>query len=548
MGDCHGNLQVGFENENVLGKKKVGIVGAGMSGIMATKYLLNMNPIVFEAKPGIGGVWRQTFASTKLQTPRPAFQFTDFPWPDHVTAQFPTQSEVMDYFHRYAEHFGLLDRIHFNSKVVEIRYIGEEGQQISGLWGKNGGPFANSAVWEVGVENSNADSIQWHRFDFLVLCIGRYGDLPKIPSFPPNKGPEVFQGKALHTMEYSTLDKKCAYELIKGKRVVVIGYQKSAMDFAAECAEINQGEEGHPCTMIFRTLHWMIPDHRVWGVPLSYLYGTRNFLTSVECGMNFNVHSHPPSNFCTQFVIQHWQADKLQPSYPTPKRWAVSKFVELYLLWKLPLRKFGLVPNHTFLEEISSCQIASLPDNLFTKVEEGRILFQKSLNWNFSRKGIVLEDKSEVEADVVVLGTGYDGEKKLKALLPKPFADVLEESSGVLPLYRGLIHPHIPHVAFLGYPESLSNLHSSELRCRWLANFLNAKFILPCIKEMEAYTDTRVKHMKRITPFYWKSCLATFQIWDNDELCRDMGWNPMRKKNWFHELFSPYNNLDYQEG
>ena len=83
--------------------------------------------------------------------------------------------------------------------------------------------------------------MQWHRFEFLVMCLGRYGEVPKIPSFPPNKGPEVFQGKVLHAMEYSVLDERSAYELIKGKRNVVIGFQKSAMDLAAECAEANQG-------------------------------------------------------------------------------------------------------------------------------------------------------------------------------------------------------------------------------------------------------------------------------------------------------------------
>jgi dimethylaniline monooxygenase (N-oxide forming) len=65
--------------------------------------------------------------------------------------------------------------------------------------------------------------------------------LPNIPLFPRNKAPEVFQGKVLHTMDYSVLDENSAYELIKGKRVVVIGSQKSALDFAVDCAEANRG-------------------------------------------------------------------------------------------------------------------------------------------------------------------------------------------------------------------------------------------------------------------------------------------------------------------
>lgn len=520
------------ENENGFWQRRVCIIGAGMSGLLATKYLLNLNlnTTVFEAKQEIGGVWRETFASTKLQTPRPAFEFTDFPWPKHVTTQYPTNSEVMDYFHSYAEHFRLVDHIQFNSKVVEIRYSEkycEKSLEDAGLWGKNGGPYADGAVWEVGVQKSHAESIEWHRFNFLVLCLGRYGDVPKIPSFPPNKGPEVFQGKVVHTMEYSALDESSAYELIIGKRIVVIGFQKSAMDLAAECAEANQGS-GHPCTMVVRRVHWTIPSYNVWGVPLSFLYGTR--FAQLLLGK--------PGESFLQSVILRLLA---------PLRWAVSKFVELYLLWKLPLRKHGLVPDHSFLQEISSCQIASLPDNLLPKAEKGCILFRKSSKWSFSSKGIVLDDETEVEADLVILGTGYDGEKKLKSLLPTRFADVLQKSADPLLLYRGLIHPQIPHMAILGYPESLSNLHSSELRTQWLAHFLSGKFVLPSIKEMEVDTENYFKHIKRITPFYWKSCLATFQIWDNDNLCRDMGWNPMRKKNWFCELFSPYSNLDYRE-
>ena len=114
--------------------------------------------------------------------------------------------------------------------------------------------------------------------------------------------------------------------------------------------------------------------------------------------------------------------------------------MELYLLWKLPLRKHDLVPDHSFLQEISSCQVTALPDNFFLKAEEGCILFRKSSNWSFYSKGIVLDDGTEVEADLVLLGTGYDGEKKLKSLLPTRFGDVLKKSADPLQLYRSVCH------------------------------------------------------------------------------------------------------------
>jgi dimethylaniline monooxygenase (N-oxide forming) len=78
---------------------------------------------------------------------------------------------------------------------------------------------------------------QVFQVDFLILCIGRHSGAPNIPKFPANKGPELFKGKILHSMDYSYMDN--VSEFVKGKSVTVIGSGKSAFDIAAEVAKVN---------------------------------------------------------------------------------------------------------------------------------------------------------------------------------------------------------------------------------------------------------------------------------------------------------------------
>ncbi|PNX61031.1 flavin containing monooxygenase family protein, partial [Trifolium pratense] len=74
-------------------------------------------------------------------------------------------------------------------------------------------------------------------------------------------------------MDYSALDNENAAELIKNKRVTIVGSGKSALDIAAECANVNGVT--HPCTIIPRTIHWFIPDFKIGSINLGFLYYNR---------------------------------------------------------------------------------------------------------------------------------------------------------------------------------------------------------------------------------------------------------------------------------
>lgn len=75
--------------------------------------------------------------------------------------------------------------------------------------------------------------------DFVILCVGRFSDIPKIPEFRRGKGPEIFLGDTIHAMDYMEMGYEKAAEFVKGKQVTVVGFMKSAMDISAECSAEN---------------------------------------------------------------------------------------------------------------------------------------------------------------------------------------------------------------------------------------------------------------------------------------------------------------------
>ncbi|KAE8672830.1 hypothetical protein F3Y22_tig00111834pilonHSYRG00210 [Hibiscus syriacus] len=100
-----------------------------------------------------------------------------------------------------------------------------------------------------------------------------FSGVPNIPEFPPNKGPEAFHGKVIHSMDYAAMEDAKAVKFIKGKRVIVVGFQKSALDIAMECSTANGME--NPCTVLYRTAHWNLPHYLPWGFSFVHMYLTR---------------------------------------------------------------------------------------------------------------------------------------------------------------------------------------------------------------------------------------------------------------------------------
>jgi dimethylaniline monooxygenase (N-oxide forming) len=190
------------------------VIGAGSSGIAAAKALhqRGFEFDCFEKSDRVGGNWvfqnrngmSSAYRSLHINTSRDRMQFRDFPMPTSLP-DFPHHTQIAAYFDAYVDHFGVRDRITF-----------ETGVEHAAL---------NGGAWEVTLDGG-----QTRRYDALLVANGHHWDpRPPEPAFP---GSDEFAGLQLHSHEYTGDDP----DFFRDRRVVVLGMGNSAMDIAVEAS------------------------------------------------------------------------------------------------------------------------------------------------------------------------------------------------------------------------------------------------------------------------------------------------------------------------
>ena len=182
------------------------IIGAGSSGIAAAKNFLAAGvPFdCLEREDDVGGNWyfgapcSRVYASTHLVSSKVLTEYSDFPMPADWP-EYPSHRQALQYLREYARRFGLYERIEFGAGVESAK--------------------PQAAGWEVTLSGGEA-----RRYRGVVIANGHNWD----PRWPEYAG--SFAGEAIHSAEFKTAD------VLRGKRVLVVGGGNSGCDIACEAA------------------------------------------------------------------------------------------------------------------------------------------------------------------------------------------------------------------------------------------------------------------------------------------------------------------------
>lgn len=195
---------------------KLAIVGAGTSGVVCAKVMRQrgVQVEVFEKGSYVGGIWRfgndngmsNIYRSLHINTSKRMMQLSDYPMPPD-TAEYPSHTEIINYFDSYVAHFNVAPCIRFNTEVVSVEK-------------------SNDGLWCLTLRNAEGQWQQW--FENVVIANGHHWD-PRMATFPGH-----FDGEQFHAHHY--VDIKEPVDMA-GKRVVVIGAGNSAMDIACELGQ-----------------------------------------------------------------------------------------------------------------------------------------------------------------------------------------------------------------------------------------------------------------------------------------------------------------------
>jgi putative flavoprotein involved in K+ transport len=336
------------------------IIGGGQGGIALGARLrqLGVPTIIIDKRGRPGDQWRSRYKSLCLHDPV---------WYDHLPyLKFPDNWPV------FAPKDKIADWLESYTKIMELNY-----------WTNTEARSATydeaSGQWTVTVERDGQPVVL--RPHQLVLATGVSGK-PNRPTFP---GMDVFQGDQQHSSEHPGPD---AYA---GKKCVVIGSNNSAFDI---CGAL--WENGADVTMVQRSSTHIVRSDTLMDIGLSALYSEEAVASGMSTEKADLTFASIPYRILHEFQI---------PLYDQMRERDKDFYERLESagFW----HDWGPDGSGLFMKYLRRGSGYYIDVGSAELVANGQVKLAHGQVDHLTEHSVVLDDGTELEADLVVYATGY---------------------------------------------------------------------------------------------------------------------------------------------
>jgi cation diffusion facilitator CzcD-associated flavoprotein CzcO len=456
------------------GRARVAVIGAGVAGLVTAKVLTQAGHevVVYDRTPDVGGVWSRTrrYPGVSTQSPKAQYSLSDHPMPKDFP-EWPNGEQVQSYFAGYARAFGLEPLLRLGVEVTEARPDGDG--------------------WLVVTSQGS------ERFDRLVVANGVFCD-PAVPDYPglaafTAAGGRLCAGTEVHDAEEA-----------RDKRVLVVGYGKSACDVAVALADTAAGTD-----VIARQLLWKVPRKIGGLVNFKMLLLTRlgEALFRYRVLRGFEKFLHGPGNGLRRRMLNSVGSVSVR---------------------QFGLRRLGLVPRGA-MEGIVRGAIGLATEGFFEGVTAGTITVHAPrvitrLLAGDNGPQVELDDGTVLPADLVVCATGF---RQGVPFLPADVRQRVLDERGNFQLYRQIRPVDVPGLYFNGYNSSFFSPLNAEMAAVWIAADLAGLVPLPDPAAMRAAVRDQLAFLDSATDRH--HCHGTkiipFSMHNVDEVLADLDLN-----------------------
>ncbi|CAD5120537.1 DgyrCDS9103 [Dimorphilus gyrociliatus] len=448
--------------------KRVCIIGAGAAGLTGIKACLeeDLEPVCFERTNSIGGLWN--YSEKEVEDGQGCVM---------KSTVINTSKEMMCYsdypipgdFPNYMHNTKLMEYFHMYANHFDLKKHIKFHHEILSV--KKSKSFEKDGKWNVKVKNLQADSETELIFDAVLLCTGHHAK-----RFSPKfKGQEKFKGKILHSHQYKH---PRGYE---DSKVVIVGIGNSGGDIAVELGRISK-----QVYLSTRRGTWVLNRVGTNGIP-GDIEVTRRVFAQIQ--------KYAPASM-------------------------MNNIAENIVEKRLNHEAYGLRPKHRLFQ-----QHPMVNDDLANRLICGSVIIKPDIE-EIQENGLKFEDGTVVEADVIIMATGYT--------FGFPFLEngVINVENNKVNLFKYAFPPDLSHptIAVIGCIQPLGAINPiAELQTRWAARVFNGSTKLPSKAAMwENIREKQAAMAKR----YFNSQRHTIQVdWIPfmDEVAEQFGCKPNLK-------------------